>query len=165
MKLDISSIASSNGGKVSFRETAFFEPVVFCGSEFVFAEGVKIGGEIANQAGEFILEAQVDGFFKTDCARCGKLVTESFSFELNEKLIKEGSVSTDEDAVVFEGNEIDLVDLAVNGFLMNASGRYLCNEDCKGLCPVCGKDRNVEECSCEDDDIDPRLSILDNIKF
>ena len=165
MKVDISSIASSNGGKLSFQGDAVFEPVNFCGSDFTFVGETKIDGEVANQTGEFFLKATVKGEFETPCARCGKTVRESFSFELNEKLIKEGSISTDEDAVLFEGNEIDLDDLAVNGFLMDASGRYLCKEDCKGLCPVCGIDRNVETCSCEEGDIDPRLEILNNIKF
>ena len=36
----------------------------------------------------------------------------------------------------------------------------LCNENCKGLCPVCGCNLNVEECSCEVEDIDPRLAVL-----
>lgn len=165
MKQDISSIAASNGSKLSFQGKALFSPVSFCGSEFTFVGETEIDGEIANQAGEFILTAKVGGEFETDCARCGKPVRESFSFELNEKLIKEGSESTDEDAVVFEGNEIDIGDLAVNGFLMNVRGKYLCKEDCKGLCPVCGKDLNEGGCSCESESVDPRLDILNKIKF
>ncbi len=165
MKLDISSIASNNGGKLSVQGRALFEPVTFCGNSFVFTKEAEINGEIVNQAGEFFLTAQVSGKFETACARCGKTAEQEFSFELNEKLIKEGSGSTDEDAVVFLGNEIDVADLAVNAFLMEAPGRFLCKEDCKGLCPICGKDRNVEACSCEDENIDPRFEILNNLKF
>lgn len=165
MKLDISSIASNSGGKLSVQGKALFESVTFCGNSFEFTEEAEINGVIVNQAGEFFLKAQVSGEFGTACARCGKPVVQKFSFELNEKLIKEGSGCTDEDAVVFSGNEIDVVDLAVNAFLMEAPGRFLCKEDCKGLCPVCGKDRNVEACSCEDESVDPRFEILNDIKF
>ena len=165
MKLDISSIASNSGGKLSFQGKALFEPVTFCGNSFEFAEETEINGGISNQAGEFFLKAQVSGKFVTACARCGKPAGQEFSFELNEKLIKEGSTVTDEDAIVFQGNEIDVADLAVNTFLMEAPGRFLCKEDCKGLCPVCGKDRNVEACSCEEESVDPRFDILNNIKF
>jgi len=165
MKLDISSIASNSGGKLSFQGKTLFEPVTFCGNSFVFTKETEINGEIANQSGDFFLKADVSGEFETACARCGKTAGREFSFELNEKLIKEGSAGTDEDAVVFQGNEIDVADLAVNMFLMEAPGRFLCKEDCKGLCPVCGKDRNVENCSCEDESVDPRLEILNNIKF
>jgi uncharacterized protein len=36
----------------------------------------------------------------------------------------------------------------------------LCRPDCQGLCPVCGKDRNVESCQCQTEWVDPRLSGL-----
>ena len=165
LKQDISSIVANEGAKLSFQGKTVFEPVVFCGNEFVFEGDTAIDGEIANQSGDFYLTAKVSGEFSISCARCGKPLHESFSFELNEKLIKEGSKSTDEDAVVFEGNVIDIADLAVNAFLMDAPGKYLCKDDCKGLCPICGIDRNEETCSCEDESTDPRLDILNNIKF
>ncbi len=165
MKLDISSIASNSGGKLSFQGKTLFEPVSFCGNNFEFIGETEINGEIANRAGEFFLNAQVSGKFETACARCGKPAEQDFSFELNEKLIKEGSNSTDEDAVVFQGDVIDVSDLAVNIFLMEAPGRFLCKEDCKGLCPVCGQDLNEKQCGCETEAVDPRFDVLNDIKF
>ena len=38
--------------------------------------------------------------------------------------------------------------------------RFLCDEDCKGLCPKCGKDLNEGECSCVTKEVDPRLEPL-----
>ncbi len=35
-----------------------------------------------------------------------------------------------------------------------------CRPDCKGLCPVCGANRNIEACTCETEQLDPRLAIL-----
>jgi uncharacterized protein len=40
----------------------------------------------------------------------------------------------------------------------------LCREDCKGLCPQCGIDRNTGTCSCEPP-IDPRLAALKGLKL
>ena len=37
---------------------------------------------------------------------------------------------------------------------------YLCKEDCKGLCPHCGADRNETDCCCEKKQIDPRFAAL-----
>jgi uncharacterized protein len=34
--------------------------------------------------------------------------------------------------------------------------KLLCKEECKGLCPRCGKNRNVELCDCRDDEVDSR---------
>ncbi|MBQ7217580.1 MAG: DUF177 domain-containing protein, partial [Synergistaceae bacterium] len=40
--------------------------------------------------------------------------------------------------------------------------KILCREDCKGLCPNCGADLNYGECSCRNENIDPRLEALRN---
>lgn len=44
----------------------------------------------------------------------------------------------------------DLRDLII----LNLPERHVCSEDCKGLCPRCGADLNVEECSCEESESD-----------
>jgi len=42
--------------------------------------------------------------------------------------------------------------------------KLVCKSDCKGLCPVCGKNRNVEPCSCVEKSDDPRWSGLKEIR-
>ena len=39
----------------------------------------------------------------------------------------------------------------------------LCAEDCKGLCPICGANLNIEECGCERDETDPRWAPLNEL--
>lgn len=39
----------------------------------------------------------------------------------------------------------------------------VCKRDCKGLCPVCGVNRNVETCHCETAKVDPRLAVLGDL--
>ncbi|MBQ3225937.1 MAG: DUF177 domain-containing protein, partial [Clostridia bacterium] len=64
---------------------------------------------------------------------------------------------------VFEGHEIELDDIIESNILVNLSLKYLCSDDCKGLCPVCGADRNLTDCSCGQDEIDPRMAGLKNL--
>lgn len=45
-------------------------------------------------------------------------------------------------------------------FLLGLPTKPLCRPDCKGLCPVCGVDRNVETCDCMRSGDDPRLAAL-----
>lgn len=40
----------------------------------------------------------------------------------------------------------------------------LCREDCRGLCPECGKDLNAGDCACDKRTRDPRLEVLKNLK-
>ena len=44
--------------------------------------------------------------------------------------------------------KIDIDDIVANNFLMNVEGKYLCSEDCKGLCQHCGADLNEGDCGC-----------------
>ena len=38
--------------------------------------------------------------------------------------------------------------------------KHLCREDCRGLCPHCGKNLNEGLCGCREDKVDPRLAVL-----
>lgn len=55
---------------------------------------------------------------------------------------------------------LDLDDLALSDILLALPVKNLCKEDCKGLCPVCGVNRNTETCECLKKQVDPRLEKL-----
>ena len=78
----------------------------------------------------------------------------------------EGSEVTEEDLDLFpyDGDAIDLEPLFREQFVLAVPFAPLCREDCKGLCPQCGIDRNTGTCSCEPP-IDPRLAALKGLKL
>jgi uncharacterized protein len=41
--------------------------------------------------------------------------------------------------------------------------RFLCHDDCKGLCQRCGKNLNEGECDCSKKEIDPRMAPLQKL--
>jgi uncharacterized protein len=47
---------------------------------------------------------------------------------------------------------------------LNIPMKPLCREDCQGLCPVCGADRNAGACTCEESSPDPRWAALAELK-
>lgn len=51
---------------------------------------------------------------------------------------------------------IDMADEIRQMILLSVPLKLLCKEDCKGLCPKCGKNRNIESCECREDYVDPR---------
>lgn len=81
------------------------------------------------------------------------------SEELGAKLDEE-----DLDLYGYEGEEIDLAPMLREQLVLAVPFAPLCAEECKGLCPQCGVDRNLEECSCEPP-VDPRLAALENLKI
>lgn len=78
----------------------------------------------------------------------------------------EGRELAEEDLDLFpyDGDAIDLEPLLREQFVLAVPFAPLCREDCKGLCPQCGIDRNTGTCSCEPP-IDPRLAALKGLKL
>ena len=52
------------------------------------------------------------------------------------------------EAYTCTSHALSLDKMVLDLIAMNLPVRFLCREDCKGLCPVCGADRNVQSCSC-----------------
>ena len=54
------------------------------------------------------------------------------------------------DAYVYEGDEIDFINIVEQTLDFNLPQRVLCSEECKGLCQDCGANLNKEDCSCNE---------------
>ena len=64
----------------------------------------------------------------------------------------------------YSGDAIDLGQMMREQFYLALPMKPLCMPNCKGLCPICGKNRNRETCSCESTWVDPRFEVLRNLK-
>lgn len=65
----------------------------------------------------------------------------------------------------FAGAEVDLLALAGDELALALPVNPVCTADCRGLCPVCGNDRNVDPCGCTTEEIDPRWDVLKSLKM
>ena len=51
-------------------------------------------------------------------------------------------------------------EVVISDIILNYPQKYLCKDDCKGLCPECGKNLNEGDCGCNKTQVDSRLEIL-----
>lgn len=164
MIVDLSDILKNDEEVISLDNSIDLSSLEFMGEDFIFTKPLQMVGTIHNNSKNLELEAEVKGEMQVRCARCAKEFTTAVSFPVSEILIREdGEISPDSDVVIFSGYTVDLTEIVVNNFFMNVEGRYLCKEDCKGLCHICGCDLNESECDCEFDTIDPRWAALAEI--
>ena len=162
MICDVSAIVSNEGAQIAL-DGCLNELSISPDAEVVSA---RITGKIANSGGVLVLEAQVNAELKTACARCLKEIVLPVDFDFGETLVLAGQ-ETDADAdsvIFFEGKEIDVGEIAINNLLLNISSKYLCRDDCRGICPKCGKNLNEGDCDCNFFEIDPRWEKLKNFK-
>ena len=143
--------------------------VNFDGQEFVFpagfqAEAVSRWIEDSLLLVNITVSAEIQG----ECARCLEPANLEISGELGYLYCSRGTEEIEgfDDCMPVEvehfGRIIDVMPQIRESIYTLLPTKILCREDCKGLCPVCGKNLNEGQCSCENDDIDPRLLALRN---
>ena len=72
------------------------------------------------------------------------------------------SEEEEDDLFVLTSDSVDPADVLVPALILQVQMTYLCKEDCKGLCPTCGKNLNLGPCGCRKQ-IDPRFAVLEQL--
>lgn len=70
---------------------------------------------------------------------------------------------SEDDELFMKGFELDTEAVLHNELIMGLPMKVLCKDDCKGLCPVCGSNRNERECGCDTFVPDPRMAAIQDI--
>ncbi|MBR3148913.1 MAG: DUF177 domain-containing protein [Eubacterium sp.] len=122
--------------------------------------GVKVKGKAYCKADVVYLDINVCFDFFGVCDRCAEDFKREYSFDLNKVVVEK--LENDEnfdDFVVVEGCKLDLDDFIYQEIQLFLPQKMLCDEECKGICPKCGKNLNEGECGCKKD-VDPRMAAL-----
>lgn len=117
-------------------------------SSYVFETPIKVKGFVENRAGVITLRYSTGFSLLLTCDRCLKEFVKEFEFSFEHTLVRK-VYNEDEDYVVCEDNTLDMNELALSDSLLQLPTKILCREDCKGLCPKCGKDLNEGDCECD----------------
>ena len=142
-------------------------------SDASFPSPMKVRGDITNTAGYMRMKLEMSVDYSAECARCLAPVSDSFSLSLEKTVAtKEVLADVDEDRLddyaIIENGFLDMDEQLMAQLEMEFPIRFLCREDCKGLCQRCGKNLNEGKCDCPEKEIDPRLlplqKILDEMK-
>lgn len=67
---------------------------------------------------------------------------------------------TDTATLIDAQHTLDLTEIVRQDLTLALPLAPVCRNNCQGLCPVCGKNRNQEVCDHHDDDVDPRFAKL-----
>jgi len=116
---------------------------------YVFDTPVQVQGRIANHAGAVVLTMHISVSLLVTCDRCLKETVQAFSYDEEHIVVRAlQDEENEENYVIAISDSIDIAETALSDLLLELPSKMLCKEDCKGLCPVCGCDRNLTECNC-----------------
>jgi uncharacterized protein len=141
--------------------------------DVVKADGCRVNVDIEHTNDEIIIRGEVSADLKLECARCLEPFDTSSVFQLalvvkltrgGRELGPEGESSDDYFVVSDTTDEFDLAPIVAERVVLSLPLKPLCSEDCQGLCPNCGANRNVESCECTNGFVDERFSALAKLK-
>jgi uncharacterized protein len=166
MRIELVSLENERGG---FAHTYAPGELVLQDERVSILEPPEISGKIRKNERRVYVSGRLTGQVQVECDRCLKLIelpvdshfkleyvtAEDYqaqqAFELTEE---------DLDLSVFDGEVIEIDELVTEELLLAIPDQVLCSDSCKGMCAVCGVNRNTTECSCESPDVDPRWAGL-----
>jgi uncharacterized protein len=156
-----------------FEQT--YEPGQFTADpeSFRIVEPVRLAFDLFKDKDQFRLLGSVKTALELVCSRCLDPlpwpVDAAFDLRYHPRSAAAGNdeVEIQEDdltAAFYENDTIDLEQLIHEQLILSVPMKPLCSGACRGLCPVCGTNRNRGSCECRQEWDDPRLAALRNLK-
>ena len=163
MKISIKDITSLPDQNKKFTGTCDIHDFSYLGSDFTINHTEPFDVVLSMiGSGKLHITFSTSANITGACDRCLTDVSVDVPVSVDETVeVSEGQVVADEDLGPYsfvDGEEIDVDELILNEILVNFPAKILCQDDCKGICPVCGKNRNIEACGCDDTVLDPRMA-------
>ncbi len=129
----------------------------------------RIQGRIRRDGRRVKVTGKINGHLQLECDRCLKPLDSTVMAKFSREYVTtadyqaQHAVELSEDDLnlsVFDGAVIDVDSLIREELLLAAPDQVLCQQNCQGICPTCGVDRNVTACDCETAEVDPRWAGL-----
>lgn len=161
MILDLEPIFNNEGVVKEFSYELDLAAQEFSGTK-PFVNPVKVSGSVGNYTGIVELHAKADFTLEMCCDRCAKPISVPLVTDIDHTLVTYLNDETNDELLLISDLRFDVDELVTEDIFLDMPAKFLCNEDCKGVCQKCGKDLNTGSCSCKKE-IDPRLAALQQL--
>lgn len=159
MMIDLESLLQGGCERLTLDESFDLSDEALDGV-FPFTTPVCVRGDVVNRAGIVTMQAAATCTMQFVCDRCAAEATRQLSVPMEHVLVSE--LQSDDDAdryILVPDGKLDLRQLTLEDIFLSLPSKLLCSEDCKGICPTCGKNLNEGPCGCKKE-VDPRLAAL-----
>lgn len=158
MRLDLKQIIHVPGAELPFSCQLDLSHLEFYGC-YPICEPVAVTGAVHNRAEMLELEATLSSNLHLNCDSCGKPFERVVTVPVRRLLATELENEAEDEIILLSGTELDLDAVVTDEFIFAMDTKYLCSEDCKGRCPLCGADLNQGPCQCKPA-ADSRFAVL-----
>ena len=148
MMLDIRDALKNPGQSYPFSKMIALPTMEILQDQVAFSD-VLIKGEVVGAGESMRILGTCSADVHAHCALCLGAVQAHIEAGVDEVFAKNPDVS-DPDQYPLEGYEVDLSEIAKESLLLEMPLRFLCGDECQGLCPVCGTNLNDQRCTCHE---------------
>lgn len=163
MQIHLSEILSKEGKVIEKQVELEMEEIEISGETYKITKKQPVKLELSNTGNQKVLiSGKSELSVAIPCGRCLKDVITEFCFDFSREVDmsmseEERKEQLDENNYI-AGYELDVDALIADEMVLQWPMKVLCKEDCKGICSVCGKDLNTEQCDCDRTVLDPRMA-------
>ncbi len=110
-----------------------------------------------------LMQAKMHAAIEVECVRCLDAIEQHLDTDFSELYAFTPRSTTESNLILPEDGYINLEPILREYMLLEVPISPLCRQDCQGLCPVCGENRNRTQCNHNTASEDQRLSVLRNL--
>ncbi len=156
MIISVKEALRNQGEKFEFHLEASLAPMQYMG-KVNFPEPARVTGYYIAEGDQVRFMGTVAVSCVFECDRCLKEFSQNLHFDFEEIY---SNHAEEEQFRILPNDTIDFQPLLTDTVIAGLPIERLCREDCKGLCPHCGIDKNFSSCSCEEEKSDNPFSAL-----
>lgn len=161
MKLNVSKIIEMPSGNLPFEFDLDLSDLDFPQVDSI-NKPFTVSGRVRNVAGALELDGAMDIDITCICDRCLRQYEVKKTLSVTAYLADELQDEENPDIFLINGDDVDLDEVFTTAFVLSMDSKFVCKEDCEGLCPRCGTNLNNGFCSCGGE-TDSRLAVLQQL--
>ncbi|HEX7056923.1 MAG TPA: DUF177 domain-containing protein [Bacilli bacterium] len=162
MFVNIQELAAT-GKTVHISEQIALREFVERHADIVSADNLKVDLSATYVSGAVHVTGNLQTELTLSCSRCLNHFTEQINSSFAEVFVYDPDKAAEDpetDVEYVRAAKVDLRPYLLENVSLEIPFIPLCSDSCKGLCPICGANRNEHECACKEEHTDPRLAGL-----
>lgn len=162
MKVNIAQVRRMERETVHYDLDEDFPGFEFGGEDITFAKPVHVQLEVTNTGKTLLVKGLIKTEMNISCGRClGKFVYAA-DIPYEDEWVAAGQATNEqmETSLLYDKDEVEIQERIFEQIVLALPMKNLCSPECRGLCLVCGQNLNLDQCSCDNTQVDPRLADL-----
>lgn len=159
MSIDITKAVDGSFYKVEYSEQLSED--ILKGTNANFSAPCSVTGKYVVLDSVVYVDAILKTVIDYPCDKCLALSSMVIETEMTASYYREDRQVTEGEELIgdfpYKGFAIDLSSAVYQEMLLSIPSRLLCKKDCRGLCPICGVNLNINDCGCNIDSREQQL--------